>query len=74
MSASEHELSLCPGLGPTKVRRLTDAFHAPFIPKFARAGAQPQHAGVEGRPGGEVEQGVRDGRGSAHHGDGPVIP
>eukprot|EP00967_Tisochrysis_lutea_P008128 scaffold9712_cov32-Tisochrysis_lutea.AAC.1 len=36
MNATENELSLCPGLGPTKVRRLIDAFNEPFIPKYAR--------------------------------------
>ena len=28
--ASEADLSLCPGVGPTKVQRLHDAFHKPF--------------------------------------------
>ena len=30
MKASMEELAACPGLGPTKVRRLHDTFHEPF--------------------------------------------
>ncbi|KAK9798154.1 hypothetical protein WJX73_000300 [Symbiochloris irregularis] len=30
MQASMEDLSLCPGIGPTKIRRLYDAFHEPF--------------------------------------------
>ena len=30
MKASVEELSACPGLGPTKVKRLHDTFHEPF--------------------------------------------
>src|SRR5690349_2317016 len=30
MSASMEELSLCPGIGEKKVRRLYNAFHQPF--------------------------------------------
>ena len=30
MRATERELAACPGLGPTKVKRLRDAMHAPF--------------------------------------------
>lgn len=30
MQASMEELSACPGIGPTKVRRLYDTFHEPF--------------------------------------------
>jgi len=30
MRASQEDLSACPGLGPTKVKRLHDAFHEPF--------------------------------------------
>lgn len=32
LQASEEELSGCPGLGPTKVKRLYDAFHTHFYP------------------------------------------
>ena len=30
MTASPEQLAACPGIGPTKVRRLHDTFHAPF--------------------------------------------
>lgn len=30
MQASMEELSACPGIGPTKVRRLYETFHEPF--------------------------------------------
>lgn len=30
MKASMEELAACPGLGPTKVKRLHDTFHEPF--------------------------------------------
>ena len=30
LTASKEELGACPGLGPTKVRRLHDAFHGPY--------------------------------------------
>ena len=30
MTASSEQLAACPGIGPTKVRRLHDTFHAPF--------------------------------------------
>jgi len=30
IKASMEELSLCPGLGETKVRRIHEAFHQPF--------------------------------------------
>ena len=30
MSSSIEDLSACPGLGPTKIKRLHDAFHEPF--------------------------------------------
>lgn len=36
MAASEDELSLCPGLGEKKVKRLWDAVHKPFSSKRAR--------------------------------------
>ncbi|XP_078393304.1 DNA excision repair protein ERCC-1 [Cetorhinus maximus] len=31
VEASREELSLCPGLGPQKARRLFDVFHEPFL-------------------------------------------
>jgi hypothetical protein len=30
MTATSEQLAACPGIGPTKVRRLHDTFHAPF--------------------------------------------
>ena len=36
VAASEDELSLCPGLGEKKVKRLWDAFHKPFSSKQAK--------------------------------------
>jgi DNA excision repair protein ERCC-1 len=35
-AASPDELALCPGLGPTKVQRLWDAFHKPFSKRGAK--------------------------------------
>ena len=31
IAASREDLSLCPGLGPQKARRLFDVFHEPFL-------------------------------------------
>jgi hypothetical protein len=52
MTASSEQLAACPGIGPTKVRRLHDTFHAPFRrtgPRQLRlmpaAGAAEQAAG-----------------------------
>ena len=42
--ASMEELSACPGIGPTKLRRLHDTFHEPF-----RRGMGPE-AGASGEP------------------------
>jgi DNA excision repair protein ERCC-1 len=36
ISASMAELAMCPGIGPVKVRRIFDAFHAPFLPGAAK--------------------------------------
>lgn len=36
MAASEDELTLCPGLGEKKVKRLWEAFHKPFSSKRAK--------------------------------------
>mmetsp|Transcript_13042 Transcript_13042/g.19191 ORF Transcript_13042/g.19191 Transcript_13042/m.19191 type:complete len:366 (-) Transcript_13042:1991-3088(-) len=36
MTASEDELTLCPGLGEKKVKRLWEAFHKPFSSKRAK--------------------------------------
>lgn len=45
--ASMEELAACPGIGPTKVRRIHDAFHQPLSPAVAGDGAaEPAH--VEG--------------------------
>jgi len=48
MAATEQELTLCPGLGPTKVRRLREAFHEPFIPAYARRAAAAAAASGSG--------------------------
>lgn len=37
MQASMEELSACPGIGPTKVRRLHETFHEPFRRTLQRA-------------------------------------
>ena len=34
--ASLEELSICPGIGVKKVRRLHDAFHRPFSREFSK--------------------------------------
>ena len=39
------ELSACPGIGPTKVRRLYETFHEPF-----RRTVHPQHPGGDDAP------------------------
>ncbi len=40
LRASAEELSACPGIGPTKVRRLHDAFHEPFRRVLRPRGAE----------------------------------
>ncbi|KAJ9527139.1 hypothetical protein QJQ45_025379 [Haematococcus lacustris] len=45
MSASQQQLSSCPGLGPAKVARLMEAFHQPF-----RKASAPVLPGLAGRP------------------------
>ncbi|KAL6765147.1 hypothetical protein V8C86DRAFT_1029283 [Haematococcus lacustris] len=45
MSASQQQLSSCPGLGPAKVARLMEAFHQPF-----RKAPAPALPGPAGRP------------------------
>jgi len=65
MAASADQLAACPGIGPTKVRRIHDSFHLPFrrgglrqprIDAFAAAGA-PQGAGAAAAAGVEVGAG-----------------
>ena len=34
--ATEQQLVLCPGIGPSKVRRLREAFTEPFVPRYVR--------------------------------------
>ena len=36
MAATALELSMCPGIGEAKAKRLYDAFHDPFVPDRAR--------------------------------------
>ena len=45
-AASEDELSLCPGLGEKKVKRLWDAFHKPFSSKQVKRRKLEQQAEV----------------------------
>lgn len=52
MKASMEELAACPGLGPTKVKRLHDTFHEPFR-KVVRQQRLPFAASQSG----EVEAG-----------------
>lgn len=44
MKASMHQLAACPGIGPTKVKRLYETFHQPFrrAPDARRAFTQGQ--------------------------------
>ena len=56
MTATSEQLAACPGIGPTKVRRLHDTFHAPFRrtgPRQLRL--QPAAAGAE--RGGDAQAG-----------------
>lgn len=56
MTATSEQLAACPGIGPTKVRRLHDTFHAPFRrtgPRQARllpAPAAPERGSGEAGP------------------------
>jgi NAD-dependent DNA ligase len=48
MTATSEQLAACPGIGPTKVRRLHDTFHAPFRrtgPRQLRLQPAPAGAG-----------------------------
>ena len=49
MKASMEELAACPGLGPTKVKRLHDTFHEPFrkVVKQQRLPFAPSQAAAE---------------------------
>ena len=49
MNASFEELSACPGIGPTKVRRLYDTFHEPFR-KTLSAAAPARQPAAAGQP------------------------
>ncbi|KAL6775946.1 RAD10 [Auxenochlorella protothecoides x Auxenochlorella symbiontica] len=49
-SASKEELALCPGLGPTKVKRLFEAFHEPFRNTLVPQAAPEVRAASLGRP------------------------
>lgn len=51
MQASMEELSACPGIGPTKVRRLYETFREPF-----RRVLQPQQTEIEAAPEDGLEQ------------------
>lgn len=44
MQASMDELSTCPGIGPTKIRRLFEAFHEPFRKSLNASEALPEAA------------------------------
>ena len=59
MQADMEELSACAGIGPTKVRRLHDAFHQPFRRSLRTAPAQQQGGrGSQEAGGGEAPQGA----------------
>jgi len=45
MEASTLELSLCPGIGEAKAKRIHDAFHDPFIAEKSRRLAGPDAGG-----------------------------
>lgn len=47
MAASEEELSLCPGLGEKKVKRLYEALHKPFSAKAAKKRKEQKQKSVE---------------------------
>lgn len=56
MAASEEELSLCPGLGEKKVKRLWDAFHKPFSSKQAKKRKDERQALEEAKQEGEEDE------------------
>lgn len=47
MAASEEELSLCPGLGEKKVKRLYEALHKPFSAKAAKKRKEQKQKSVD---------------------------
>lgn len=56
MQASMEELAACPGLGPTKVKRLHETFHEPFRKvvrqqRLAFAPSQPAENGADVKAG-----------------------
>lgn len=57
------ELSACPGIGPTKVRRLYETFHEPFRRTLQQPAAEAAHAG-----GDRSAAGTGVGAGSQSHG------
>lgn len=56
MKASMNQLAACPGIGPTKVKRLYDTFHEPFrrAPDARRAAKQAQLAFAASQDAGNV--------------------
>jgi DNA excision repair protein ERCC-1 len=60
MAASEDELSLCPGLGEKKIKRLWDAFHKPFSSKRARQRKEALQAQEDEDDDDEAEPNVRN--------------
>jgi len=47
MNANKEKLALCPGVGPTKVQRIYDAFHEPFVKKRKREDGQADASKAE---------------------------
>lgn len=50
MRATSEELASCPGIGPTKVKRLREVFHTPFRRKSSRAVAHNKQSTIDFKP------------------------
>ena len=70
LQASEEDLSSCAGLGPTKVKRLYDAFHSDFYPKVPGAGKPLGESGGQRKRARGAQEGGTGKSAGAGEGDG----